>query len=98
MAKFKILVKDKMDLRRPSPLADMPLPAEPEVPTLESKNRAIDSERLHLYGRLHDQLDMLWHDIDNGKIQADTTSANTWYQHIKEVKIDHPYLVANTAS
>ena len=29
------------------------------------------------------QLDMLWHDIDSGKISANTTAEGTWYQRIK---------------
>ena len=40
------------------------------------------------------QLDMLWHDIDEGRIHANTTSANSWYSHIKKVK-DGVYLSLN---
>tara|TARA_R110000824_G_scaffold49838_23_gene139723 strand:+ start:3686 stop:3898 length:213 start_codon:yes stop_codon:yes gene_type:complete len=36
------------------------------------------------------QLDMLWHDIDNGHISANTTAANTWYQTIKEIRDKFP--------
>jgi hypothetical protein len=42
------------------------------------------------YGLVADQLDRLWHDIDEGRIQADKTSANSWYGTIKSVKDAHP--------
>jgi hypothetical protein len=33
------------------------------------------------------QLDMIWHDIDNGLIQG---KGSTWYKHIKMVKEKYP--------
>jgi hypothetical protein len=36
------------------------------------------------------QLDMLWHDIDSGKISANTTASGTWYQRIKIIKENNP--------
>ena len=35
-----------------------------------------------------DQLDMLWHDIDEGRIPGKETSL--WYAHVKDVKEQHP--------
>ena len=62
------------------------------------ETRAILGRRRQAYGAFTDQLDMLWHDIDDGKLQADTTSGNTWYHHIKAVKESNPWPVANTSS
>jgi hypothetical protein len=50
--------------------------------------------REYLYGPIGMQLDMLWHDMDEGRIYADTTSENTWYSHIKKIK-DNAYLSPN---
>ena len=36
------------------------------------------------------QLDMLWHDIDSGKINANTTAEGTWYHRIKMIKENNP--------
>ena len=49
-------------------------------------------DRIHKYGALTDQLDTLWHDIDEERIQADKTSANSWYMSIKTVKDENPIL------
>jgi hypothetical protein len=46
--------------------------------------------RVEGYPPMQEQLDMLWHDIDSGKINADTTSANTWYQTVKNHKENPP--------
>jgi len=46
--------------------------------------------RIMAYGSIMDQLDLLWHDIDEGRINMDTTSANSWYSHIKEAKNNNP--------
>ena len=46
--------------------------------------------RIRAYGSIVDQLDLLWHDIDKGRVTADTTSANSWYSHIKESKDNNP--------
>ena len=42
--------------------------------------------RMAAYGPIAGQLDKLWHDIDDGRIIADTESSNTWYAHVKLVK------------
>lgn len=55
----------------------------------EELNRPILA-RIEGYPPLPEQLDMLWHDIDSGKINADTTSANTWYQTVKNHKENTP--------
>ena len=46
--------------------------------------------RLQAYGTITDQLDMLWHDIDEGRLEADKESANSWYQTIKNAKENNP--------
>ena len=48
------------------------------------------ASRKKAYPNLADQLDMLWHDMDSGKITVDKTSANTWYSTIKDIKETHP--------
>jgi hypothetical protein len=53
-------------------------------------NKLPMADRKLAYPSIEDQLDLLWHDVDAGKIQADTTSANTWYQTIKGVKENNP--------
>jgi len=49
-------------------------------------------DRIHSYGVLTDQLDRIWHDIDEERIQADKISANSWYMSIKTVKNENPIL------
>ena len=44
------------------------------------------------YGPIVYQLDLLWHDMNNGVIPIDKAKANTWYQHIKEVKDQAPLI------
>lgn len=41
------------------------------------------------YGTLQNQLDMLWHDIDNG-LFGDSAKTGEWYQYIKNIKDQHP--------
>ena len=41
------------------------------------------------YASIGDQLDMLWHDIDSGKL-GDTAKTGTWYLAVKKVKDDFP--------
>ena len=36
-----------------------------------------------------DQLDKLFHDIDDGKLGEDAKTG-TWYLAVKQVKLDHP--------
>ena len=56
----------------------------------QAEDRKLIQDRLSAYPSIQEQLDMLWHDISDGKIQADTTSLGTWYQKIKEVKENNP--------
>tara|TARA_Y100000817_G_C16503008_1_gene387688 strand:- start:71 stop:478 length:408 start_codon:yes stop_codon:yes gene_type:complete len=42
--------------------------------------------RQYAYAPVDVQLDMLWHDMDQGYIKVDKKRANTWYQHVKSVK------------
>ena len=41
------------------------------------------------YASIGDQLDMLWHDIDSGKL-GDTAKTGTWYLAVKKVKDNFP--------
>ena len=90
MAKFQLNVENKIE-----PTKDQIPEQAPISEYAVEKDRAYGTRR-YLYRPLYEQLDMLWHDIDSGKIQADTTSANTWYQHIKSVKEFRPLPDANT--
>ena len=47
-----------------------------------------DLERRIKYDMFAEQLDMLWHDIDEGRLPGKETSK--WYAHIKAVKEEHP--------
>jgi len=40
--------------------------------------------RMHSYPPVKDQLDVLWHDIDEGRLPGKDTSA--WYAEIKKIK------------
>lgn len=62
-----------------------------------SKQAEINS-RIAQYGSIGVQLDKLWHDIDDGRIVADTETANTWYQHVKQVKDAIPLSTYNTSN
>jgi hypothetical protein len=42
------------------------------------------------YPDIAEQLDMLWHDMDAGKIKIDKRHSNTWFQTIKNVKESNP--------
>jgi len=42
------------------------------------------------YLPIDSQLDMLWHDMEEGHIKVDKRRANTWYQHVKSVKEHNP--------
>ena len=92
MAKFQLKVENKI---KPSYKL---IKAENPISEFEAGNIHVYGLRSFLYRPLNEQLDMLWHDINEGKIQADTTSANTWYQHIKTVKESRPLPDANTFS
>ena len=43
------------------------------------------TKRLRYYPYIVDQLDALWHDIDEGKLGADAKTG-TWYLALKTVK------------
>ena len=47
-----------------------------------------DSGRRVGFGGIEEQLDMLWHDIDEGRIPGKETSL--WYAHLKDVKENNP--------
>ena len=49
--------------------------------TVES-NSVIDSKRITEYLSWNEQLDKLWHDINDGKLDK----TGSWYTHIKAVK------------
>ena len=46
----------------------------------------IDEQRVMEYGSIGDQLDKLYHDIDNGKLDE----TGEWFKAIKKVKDDNP--------
>tara|TARA_R100001443_G_C3348378_1_gene176228 strand:- start:261 stop:575 length:315 start_codon:yes stop_codon:yes gene_type:complete len=46
----------------------------------------IDEQRKMEYGSIGDQLDKLYHDIDNGKLDE----TGEWFKAIKKVKEDNP--------
>ena len=46
----------------------------------------IDVQRVMEYGSIGDQLDKLYHDIDNGKLDE----TGEWFKAIKKVKDDNP--------
>ena len=46
-------------------------------------------ERVAAYKPIKDQLDMLWHDIDDGKFGADAKTGS-FYASIKAIKDAHP--------
>ena len=52
--------------------------------TREALNIVLD-KRKREYLSWNEQLDKLYHDIDNGKF-GDTAKTSTWYTHIKSVK------------
>jgi len=41
------------------------------------------------YPQIGEQLDTLWHDINNGAL-GETAKESEWYQSIKEIKDNHP--------
>lgn len=42
------------------------------------------------YPDIAEQLDMLWHDMNDGKIKIDKRYSNTWFHAIKNVKESNP--------
>ena len=45
--------------------------------------------RARVYPDMGDQLDKLYHDIDDGKLGEDAKTGD-WYLAVKQVKVDHP--------
>jgi hypothetical protein len=52
-------------------------------------NESSNQQTKTTYGALGDQLDMLYRDIDAGKLGADAKTGE-WYLHIKSVKDNNP--------
>jgi len=46
-------------------------------------------KKLNDYPKINDQLDLLWHDIDNGFF-GDAAKNSEWYNSIKSVKEKYP--------
>lgn len=59
-----------------------------ELQALESQTR-YQRDRLQEYPQLGEQLDMLWHDINNGTL-GDAAKNSNWYRSIKAIKDSHP--------
>jgi hypothetical protein len=57
-----------------------------EVARLQSEYDAKEYQRLRSYPKIGDQLDMLWHAIDNGTLNK----TSDFYTAIKAVKDAHP--------
>ena len=56
---------------------------------IDLDNDTVAVARLNYYPILIEQLDALWHDIDDGKLGADAKTG-TWYVAIKAVKDKYP--------
>ena len=53
---------------------------------LDEQDNGYKRLRLESYGSWNDQLDSLWHDIDQGKLHK----TGSWYKAVKKVKDDNP--------
>ena len=53
---------------------------------LDEQDNGYKRLRLESYGSWNDQLDSLWHDIDQGKLDK----TGSWYKAVKKVKDDNP--------
>jgi hypothetical protein len=53
---------------------------------LDEQNNGYKRSRLESYGSWNEQLDALWHDIDQGKLDK----TGSWYKAVKKVKDDNP--------
>ena len=62
-------------------------PPGPIIEKLEEIN-GWENTRRNAYTILEEQLDMLWHDIDDDKFGADAKTG-TWYLAIKKIKDDN---------
>jgi len=49
-------------------------------------NNKYQRDRESAYADIKDQLDQLWHDIDDGKLDK----TGSWYKSVKAVKDSHP--------
>ena len=74
---------------------EQPQPTEEEIEKgkkdLEHQWKVNEYKRLRKkeYPEIGDQLDALWHDIDDGKLGADAKTG-TWYLAVKTVKDKYP--------
>ena len=62
------------------------------IERLEELNAPI-SLRAEQYNIWQHQLDLLWHDIDDGKLGEDAKTGQ-WYNHIKNIKESNPKVSA----
>ena len=53
---------------------------------LDDQDNGYKRSRLESYGSWTEQLDSLWHDIDQGKLDK----TGSWYKAVKKVKDDNP--------
>ena len=61
------------------------MPTEEEVNAKIAELNILDTRKI-AYGNITDQLDKLWHDINDGKLDK----TGSWYLAIKQVKDDNP--------
>jgi len=64
---------------------DITQPTEEEVNAKIAELNILDTRKI-AYGNITDQLDKLWHDINDGKLDK----TGSWYLAIKKVKDDNP--------
>jgi hypothetical protein len=60
-----------------------------EMKEMQEKQEKLHA-RLRAYGSMAEQLDMLWHDMDEGRIKIDKKDKNTWYHKVKNAKEKNP--------
>ena len=60
-----------------------------EMKEMREKQEKLQA-RHRAYGSIPDQLDMLWHDMDEGRIKIDKKDKNTWYHKVKNAKEKNP--------
>ena len=56
---------------------------------IDLDKETVSTARLNYYPLLTEQLDALWHDIDDGKL-GDAAKTGTWYLACKAVKDKYP--------
>jgi|TARA_R100000458_G_C8187037_1_gene182042 hypothetical protein len=64
---------------------DITQPTEEEINAKIAELNILDTRKI-AYGNITDQLDKLWHDINDGKLDK----TGSWYLAIKQVKDDNP--------